>query len=182
MRHGRCAIKYLEACWRATAKSSIKILVHFPSSIGILVHFPSSIGILVHFPSSIGILVHFSSSLRIPVHFFGSIRIPVHFLGSFKIPTPFLRTHLTEIFLRIPKTAGFKMDKKPQICIFLLDTTGAILLRRKYHRSPLLVHLIRRNWGVTDANKFLVELIRRDGGVKDAMEYSGRVDTQKWSC
>ena len=122
MRHGRRANKYLEACWRATAKSSIKILVHFPSSIGIL----------VHFSSSLRIPVHFFGSIRIPVHFLGSFRIPVHFLGSFKIPTPFLRTHSTEIFLRIPETAGFKyvyfylIPQEP----FYLDksTTGAIFV------------------------------------------------------
>ena len=92
MRHGRCTIEYLKACWCATAKSSIKILVHFPGSIGIL----------VHFSGSLRIPVHFLGSISIPVHFLGSFRIPVHFLGSFKIPPPFLRTHSTEIFLRIP--------------------------------------------------------------------------------
>ena len=79
-----------------------------------------------------------------PGSFFQFIKNPGSFFrfnqnpGSFKIPTPFLRSHSTEIFLRIPKTAGFKMDKKPQYVYFYLipqepfyldkSTTGAIFV------------------------------------------------------
>ena len=76
MRHGWRAIEYLEVCWHATTKSSIKIVVHYPSLFRILVHFFGSLRIPFHFFGSIRILVHFLGSFRIPEHFFGSIQNP----------------------------------------------------------------------------------------------------------
>ena len=90
VRHGRREIGYLEVGRRATAKSSIKILVQFFGSLRIPVHFFGSlIRIPVHFFGSLRIPVHFFGSLRIPVHFCGSLRIPVHVFGSFRIPVHF---------------------------------------------------------------------------------------------
>ena len=65
MEHGQRPTENFEFGRCATAKSSIKILVHCFGSFRIP--------------------VHFSGSFRIPVHFFGSSRIPVHSFGSFRI-------------------------------------------------------------------------------------------------
>ena len=99
MRHGWCAIEYLEVGQRVRAKSSMKIPVHFSGSSKIL----------VYVFGSIRILVHFFGSMEIPVHFFGSFRIPVHFYVStrtkYSCPptTPtFLCIYSTKIFLHIP--------------------------------------------------------------------------------
>ena len=122
MRHGRRAIEYLKACWRATAKSSIKILVHFPGSIGILVHFSGSLRI--RFIFSVQSESRFIFSVQSESRFIFSVHSESRFIFSvhskshlhFYVPTrpkyscasltfEFLRIYSTKIFLRIPDTS-----------------------------------------------------------------------------
>ena len=129
MRHGRRAIEYLEACWRATAKISRKIQVHFPSSFRILVHCFGSLRIPVHFSvqseSWFIFSVQSESWFIFSVHSESRFIFLVHskFHHHFYVPTwpkysctsptfEFLCIYSTKIFLCIPDTS---------ISMYLLD-------------------------------------------------------------